>query len=63
MNQDELKQAVAKAAINYISPRLNSSSVIGVGTGSTANCFIDLLAPFATILTAPWPAPKPPPNA
>ena len=27
MNQDELKQAVAKAAINYISPRLNSSSV------------------------------------
>jgi ribose 5-phosphate isomerase A len=44
MNQDELKQAVAKAAINYISPRLNSSSVIGVGTGSTANCFIDLLA-------------------
>ena len=44
MNQDELKQAVAKAAINYISPRLNSSSIIGVGTGSTANCFIDLLA-------------------
>jgi len=44
MNQDELKQAVAKAAIDYISPRLTSSSVIGVGTGSTANCFIDLLA-------------------
>jgi ribose 5-phosphate isomerase A len=44
MNQDELKQAVAKAAIDYISPRLNSSSIIGVGTGSTANCFIDLLA-------------------
>jgi len=44
MNQDELKQAVAKAAIDYISPRLNSSSVIGVGTGSTANYFIDLLA-------------------
>lgn len=44
MNQDELKQTVAKAAIDYISPRLNSSSVIGVGTGSTANCFIDLLA-------------------
>jgi ribose 5-phosphate isomerase A len=44
MNQDELKQAVAKAAINYISPRLNSSSIIGVGTGSTANCFIDFLA-------------------
>ncbi|AKO53807.1 ribose 5-phosphate isomerase [Marinobacter psychrophilus] len=44
MNQDELKQAVAKSAIDYISPRLNTSSVIGVGTGSTANCFIDFLA-------------------
>jgi ribose 5-phosphate isomerase A len=43
MNQDELKQAVAKAAINYISPRLNNNSIIGVGTGGTANCFIDLL--------------------
>lgn len=44
MNQDELKQAVAKAALDYISPRLNSNSIIGVGTGSTANFFIDLLA-------------------
>lgn len=44
MNQDELKQAVAKAAIDYIAPRLTSDSVIGVGTGSTANFFIDLLA-------------------
>ncbi len=44
MNQDELKQAVAKAAIDYIAPRLSSESVIGVGTGSTANFFIDLLA-------------------
>lgn len=44
MNQDELKQAVAKAALDYIAPRLNSKSIIGVGTGSTANFFIDLLA-------------------
>ena len=44
MNQDELKQAVAKAAIDHIRPHLTSTSVIGVGTGSTANCFIDLLA-------------------
>ena len=44
MTQDALKQAVARAAIDYIKPRLRADSVIGVGTGSTANCFIDLLA-------------------
>jgi ribose 5-phosphate isomerase A len=44
MNQDQLKQAVAQAAIDYITPKLFSDSVIGVGTGSTANFFIDLLA-------------------
>ncbi len=44
MNQDELKQAVAQAALDHIKPHLDSDSVIGVGTGSTANCFIDLLA-------------------
>ncbi len=44
MNQDQLKQAVAKTAIDYIEPKLETDSVIGIGTGSTANCFIDLLA-------------------
>lgn len=44
MTQDELKKAVAKAAIDYIAPRLERDSVIGVGTGSTANFFIDMLA-------------------
>ncbi|WP_092010860.1 ribose-5-phosphate isomerase RpiA [Marinobacter daqiaonensis] len=44
MTQDELKQAVAKAALDYIAPRLERNSVIGVGTGSTANYFIDYLA-------------------
>ncbi|MCR4348006.1 MAG: ribose-5-phosphate isomerase RpiA [Sulfuricaulis sp.] len=39
MGQDDLKQAVARAAIEYV-----SSGIIGVGTGSTANCFIDELA-------------------
>jgi ribose 5-phosphate isomerase A len=48
MNQDELKKAVAKAAIDYIAPRLDSESVIGVGTGSTANFFIDMLAELKT---------------
>jgi len=40
MNQDEMKQAVAKAAIEYVVP----GTIIGVGTGSTANYFIDELA-------------------
>ena len=43
MNQTELKQAVAKAALDYIEPLLNDDSVIGVGTGSTTNCFIEEL--------------------
>ena len=39
MTQDELKQAVARAAIEYIV----DGEIIGVGTGSTANFFIDEL--------------------
>ncbi|MCL6556461.1 MAG: ribose-5-phosphate isomerase RpiA [Burkholderiales bacterium] len=39
MTQDELKQAVAREAIAFVEPGL-----IGVGTGSTANYFIDELA-------------------
>ncbi|KZZ33362.1 ribose 5-phosphate isomerase A, partial [Oleiphilus sp. HI0085] len=44
MNQDQLKSAVAQAAIDYIQPKLDNDSIIGVGTGSTANFFIDHLA-------------------
>ncbi|MDN3637443.1 ribose-5-phosphate isomerase RpiA [Simiduia curdlanivorans] len=44
MNQDQLKQAVARAAVDYIKPKLESNSIVGVGTGSTANFFIDYLA-------------------
>lgn len=40
MTQDELKQEVAKAAIEYV----EAGTIIGVGTGSTANFFIDELA-------------------
>ena len=43
LNQDEMKQAVARAALDYIRPRLERDSVIGIGTGSTANYFIDAL--------------------
>ncbi|MBJ6136766.1 ribose-5-phosphate isomerase RpiA [Marinobacter litoralis] len=46
MTQDELKKAVAKAAMDHIAPHLNRKSVIGVGTGSTANFFIDFLADY-----------------
>ncbi|SDK01627.1 ribose-5-phosphate isomerase RpiA [Microbulbifer yueqingensis] len=44
MTQDELKQATARAAIDYIAPKLENDSIVGVGTGSTANFFIDYLA-------------------
>lgn len=40
MNQDQMKKAAAEAAIAYVEPGM----VVGVGTGSTANHFIDLLA-------------------
>ena len=40
MTQDELKAAVGQAALAYVAP----GSVVGVGTGSTVNCFIDALA-------------------
>jgi ribose 5-phosphate isomerase A len=39
LTQDELKQQVAKAAIEHV-----KTGIIGVGTGSTANYFIDYLA-------------------
>lgn len=43
MAQDALKQAVAKAAFDLVAERLTPDTVIGVGTGSTANYFIDAL--------------------
>ena len=46
MTQDELKQAVAQAAADYVAVNAPEGSVIGVGTGSTANFFIDALAPL-----------------
>lgn len=38
--QDEKKRAVARAALEFIEDR----TFVGIGTGSTANCFIDELA-------------------
>lgn len=40
MTQDEMKQKVAEAALKYV----KAGTIVGVGTGSTANMFIDALA-------------------
>jgi ribose 5-phosphate isomerase A len=40
MNQDRMKRQVGEAALEFV----EHDSVIGVGTGSTVNCFIDALA-------------------
>ena len=47
MDQDALKLSVARAAVKAIECRLENNSVIGIGTGSTANYFIDELAKLA----------------
>jgi ribose 5-phosphate isomerase A len=39
MNQNELKRLVGEAALEHV----RSESIIGVGTGSTVNCFIEAL--------------------
>jgi ribose 5-phosphate isomerase A len=44
MTQDELKRLVGQAAVDYVNAHTLYGAVIGVGTGSTANCFIDALA-------------------
>ncbi len=40
MNQDDKKRAVARAALEFVVP----GELVGVGTGSTANAFVDALA-------------------
>lgn len=40
MTQDELKALVGRAALEHVP----SGAIIGVGSGSTVNCFIDALA-------------------
>jgi ribose 5-phosphate isomerase A len=43
LDAQALKKSAAQAAIDYIEPWLTADAVIGVGTGSTADLFIDLL--------------------
>ena len=40
MTQDELKVLVGRAALDHVV----DGAIVGVGTGSTVNCFIDALA-------------------
>jgi ribose 5-phosphate isomerase A len=48
LSQQDLKQQAAEAALTYIEPLLSTEAVIGVGTGSTADLFIDGLARYKT---------------
>ena len=43
MDQNTKKKEAAKKAFEFILPFLNEDSVIGIGTGSTTNFFIDEL--------------------
>lgn len=43
-SQDQLKQQVAAAAIEFILPKLSAETILGIGTGSTVDMFIDALA-------------------
>ena len=52
MTQDEQKQAVARAARDYVAAHIGSGAIIGVGTGSTANFFIAELASIKERLIA-----------
>ncbi|MFN7724808.1 MAG: ribose-5-phosphate isomerase RpiA [Rubrivivax sp.] len=47
MTQDELKALVGQAALQYVTP----GALVGVGTGSTVNCFIDALATMKDRIT------------
>jgi len=47
MTQDELKTLVGQAALQYVKP----GSIVGVGTGSTVNKFIDALASMKDRIT------------
>jgi ribose 5-phosphate isomerase A len=47
-SQDLQKQEVARAALTWVQPDM----VLGVGTGSTVNCFIDALAQSKLIIEA-----------
>ena len=52
LSQQDLKQQAAEAALAYLEPLLSAEAVIGVGTGSTADLFIDGLARYRSLFRA-----------
>lgn len=52
MNLDKLKRAAAAAAVEYCLGKIGNDAVIGVGTGSTTNHFIELLAAHRARISA-----------
>lgn len=52
MSQDELKKAVAAAALDYVLPKLQPNDILGIGTGTTVNFFIDMLAEHRDVFAA-----------
>tara|TARA_B100001057_G_scaffold16359_1_gene15355 strand:+ start:57 stop:776 length:720 start_codon:yes stop_codon:yes gene_type:complete len=44
LDQKRLKKAVAKTAVTYLLSKIEASSIVGIGTGSTADFFIEELA-------------------
>ena len=47
MSQDNLKKAAARQAFEYVESLLENDSIVGIGTGSTANFFIKELGAIA----------------
>ena len=52
LSQQQLKQQAADAAIEVIRPLLGPDVVVGVGTGSTADLFIDRLGELRSVFKA-----------
>ena len=52
MNQQIMKEAVANAAAEFLVPQLSEDTIIGIGTGSTANLFIAALAKYKNKIAA-----------
>ena len=46
----DAKIRAAEKALNYLKPKINSKSILGIGTGSTVNCFIELLRSCPTLV-------------
>ncbi len=46
----DAKIRAAQKALDYIKPKINSKSILGIGTGSTVNCFIELLKSYPALV-------------